>query len=520
MAIAILCPCGKRLRVRDELKGKRVRCSACQRSLEVPGDELPVAAVTEPRVAPKKERKPEPAARAWLVEHLESENIVVLTREALFIAKVADEYRRPVAKAVEEGADPRGLLGDSFRCVLLSDLAEVEMDRNAPRLAACLTIKFHREGRVRTLTVFWVKEVCAEVFAALKERLGRDWRLEERQLSRQEVMRNDLIMHSILFGVMVLCLVLYELVLDPTASPTLRKVVGWTGIVVACLSVILLGFSARSLIKPPLLATLRPKRARVPVPPPPQGAHPGAGWLGWSRFTWCVVAAAVALVLQWTLPWFGIFIPRWVNWTVTGLMVVGFTWAWLTEPPDTVQKQEKEEESGEEMSEAVPAPEVPARRVVVLPEGCEPAEPELRCVACREGGLMLMPSNVVSRQRSFVCPHCGTLMRPPWRKSLFVGTAVLGSFFVLLGGFMLFAVKHGPFADSDVHEKGATGIAIMGAVVVMWAVAQLRLSPPLGSVPKPRTLGPLFLGAALIGLVLVLVVGAYFLLMFLIDKAF
>jgi hypothetical protein len=133
---------------------------------------------------------------------------------------------------------------------------------------------------------------------------------------------------------------------------------------------------------------------------------------------------------------------------------------------------------------------------------------------------MLMPANQVSRQRNFVCPHCGTLMRQPWRKALFVGTSVLGGLGILFGLVLLFALEQGPYAGSDVREKGAGGIAVLGAVVVMWAVAQLRLSPPLGAVPRPRTVGPQYLGAALIGLALVLLVGVYFLLMFLIDKAF
>jgi hypothetical protein len=515
MAITIRCPCGKHLRVRDEMKGKRLRCSACQRSLVVPGDELPAATVAEPRVARKMtERKPEAATCAWLVERSETENILVLTRHALFTAKLADEYRRPVAKAVAEGADPQGLLGDSFKCVLLNDLTEVEIDRNAPGLGASLNLRFHHEGRVRTLMVLCGKEVRDEVFVALKERLGRDWRQVEKQVSRWEVMRYSVIVLSVLFGIMVGSLVLHQLVLDPGTSPTLQQVVGWIGIATGILSMLCIALSVWGLIKPPLLVTLRPKRGRVTPPPPAQGVQ----GLGWSRFTWCLIAAGVIVVLGWALPWSGIFIPSWLRWTLTGLMLAGFIWAWLTDTTNTVQ--EEEEKSGEDTSEAAPGPGVPARRMVVLPEGCEPAELELRCVGCQESGLMLMPANRVSRQRNFACPHCGRLMRQPWRKALFVGTAALGCFGILLGGLLLFAVQQGPYADSDVRQKGAGSIAVLGAVVAMWAIAQLRLSPPLGAVPKPRTIWPLLLGAALLGFLLVMMVGAYFVLMFLIDKAF
>lgn len=514
MAIAIVCPCGKRLRVRDELKGKRLCCPGCQRSLEVSGEEPPATTVAEHRVPrTMTERKLETATRAWLVDHSETENIIVLTHEAFITAKLANDYRRPVAKAVAEGADPRQLLGDSFNCVFLNDLTEVEIDRNASGWAAHLTLRFHHKGGVRSLIVFCGQEVRDEVFAALKERLGRDWRQEKKQVSRLEVTGYSMIALSILLTITLLSLILHQFALDPEASATLRSVVGWIGIGTGILSTLGIALSVWLLIHPPLLVTLRRQAERAPPLPPAQGAK----GLGWSRFTWCLIAAGLITVLGWALPWVGIVIPSWLRWTTTGLMLAGFIWAWLTDPTNTVPE---EKESSEDASEAVPGPQVPERRIVVLPEGCEPAKLELRCVGCQRSGLMLMPANPISRQRSFVCPHCGTLMRQPLRKILFVGAAALGCIGILLGVLLLFAVQQGPYADSDVRQKGAAGIAVLGAVVAIWAVAQLRLSPPLGAVPTPRTAWPLFLGAALVGFLVVLLTGAYFVLLFLIDKAF
>jgi hypothetical protein len=50
MPILLACPCGKRLRVRDELVGKRVRCPVCQNTLTV-SEEQARALSEEPEVA-------------------------------------------------------------------------------------------------------------------------------------------------------------------------------------------------------------------------------------------------------------------------------------------------------------------------------------------------------------------------------------------------------------------------------------------------------------------------------------
>ena len=36
MAISVACACGKQLKVKDELAGKKIRCPACQAAVVVP----------------------------------------------------------------------------------------------------------------------------------------------------------------------------------------------------------------------------------------------------------------------------------------------------------------------------------------------------------------------------------------------------------------------------------------------------------------------------------------------------
>ena len=53
MAISVACECGKRLAVRDEMAGKRVKCPACMSVVPVPAGEGAGAGESEERPAAK-----------------------------------------------------------------------------------------------------------------------------------------------------------------------------------------------------------------------------------------------------------------------------------------------------------------------------------------------------------------------------------------------------------------------------------------------------------------------------------
>jgi hypothetical protein len=81
MPITFNCTCGKTLRVKDELAGKRVRCPDCQAIVNAPEPELEVGIPLEDDPPP-----PKPAARPAVVEDEDDE-----PRPAKAKAKKADE---------------------------------------------------------------------------------------------------------------------------------------------------------------------------------------------------------------------------------------------------------------------------------------------------------------------------------------------------------------------------------------------------------------------------------------------
>jgi hypothetical protein len=86
MAISIACPCGKRLRVADELVGKRCKCPGCGTVLAI---RTPVAGDSGPAAAGSaRAQAPRPPVRA-AAKRLEDEVLDVLPADH---SKAADEY--------------------------------------------------------------------------------------------------------------------------------------------------------------------------------------------------------------------------------------------------------------------------------------------------------------------------------------------------------------------------------------------------------------------------------------------
>jgi hypothetical protein len=64
MPIAIMCECGKSIRVKDEFAGKKVRCPACKAVVRVPAVDDEVPTLEEP-ASPKPSSRLEEVRREW-----------------------------------------------------------------------------------------------------------------------------------------------------------------------------------------------------------------------------------------------------------------------------------------------------------------------------------------------------------------------------------------------------------------------------------------------------------------------
>ena len=112
MAIALSCTCGKRLRLKDELAGKRVRCPGCQRPLTVPApenevtDEIDDSPPPEEKRRPKTKKKAKPAkVSGVMIASIIGGGVLIL------IAGSVGGYfflRQPTPVAQAKGPEPKG----------------------------------------------------------------------------------------------------------------------------------------------------------------------------------------------------------------------------------------------------------------------------------------------------------------------------------------------------------------------------------------------------------------------------
>jgi hypothetical protein len=126
MSISVTCTCGKRLSVKDELAGKRVRCPGCQGVVAIPAagaaptpppaaaprppapPAKPAAMPPAPPAAPAAKRPPQPA-KAMLVDEDEAVAAVAPARAAKPVDdEETDRPRRRASRDEEEGEDDEG----------------------------------------------------------------------------------------------------------------------------------------------------------------------------------------------------------------------------------------------------------------------------------------------------------------------------------------------------------------------------------------------------------------------------
>jgi DNA-directed RNA polymerase subunit RPC12/RpoP len=136
-----------------------------------------------------------------------------------------------------------------------------------------------------------------------------------------------------------------------------------------------------------------------------------------------------------------------------------------------------------------------------------PTTSTMRCPACKAAALQGLPANAISRHPGYVCSGCGAILRPPGSTGTYLFLTILGGAAVLLGiGIIVALVAAGNF-DGRILS-GGLALPVIGAVVAVWCINQLRLPTPLDAPARPSRLwlwlvlflvGLLIAGGALVG---------------------
>jgi hypothetical protein len=544
MSRTILCPCGKRVQVYADAGPVRIRCPHCRRTLQVgetggaaarqtlhqaPASLSPASKAKEapgqglhqtPASLSRAEKAKAAAPQFWKLSHSITDNLVVLTSRALFAAKLADEVLPAAMAALEKGRPPEEVLAGQT-VVPLDDLTAVEMNR----AVAMLTVRYLRDGRIRATTFFCPnRQTRDEMYEGLQRRLGRGWTEHERQVSRWTSSSLSLICLAVL---LVLSAIYFPTAwnLEQAAaagevdrSSLVKGVVGWVfdrcglvfpGIVAGLGLLGCLVWLVCDLVAPPLLVNLQ--RDEQPI-------LPRKGF--WSRYAYVTAAFAVIILLSWILAWCGVVIPRWVNWTIGGIMLILYVWILWTDEPASVGADKESKSARGEDAPAPPPPPPPAPQgptPAILPEGVVFAPANWRCARCTASGLMALPANAFSRQPGFFCPKCGAYMRPAGSAIAYGAISVVGGFVTLLAaGLALVAQQQSTYAEERLH--GAVMLGFFGVLGAGWAIKQLRLPTPKGAQAQPISLRPWIIALVIVGSALLVLGGGLFFLLYAVHE--
>jgi hypothetical protein len=129
----------------------------------------------------------------------------------------------------------------------------------------------------------------------------------------------------------------------------------------------------------------------------------------------------------------------------------------------------------------------------------------MTCAACKGDALQRLPANRFSRHPGYRCAGCGAIMRPPRSTPGLLFACVLAALFFLAGGALSLIALIEEFPRRA--QLGAVGLSVLGAVVAIWAIQQLRLPVPLGYQARPSQFGLMITIFAVVLLVVIVLAG-------------
>ncbi len=297
MPILLSCGCGKKLRVKDELAGKRVKCPDCAKVLLVPAAELPepdeeILEVAAParQAAPSRKGPPPlevnetPQRRARAADSptsfwVNSGELLALSDAALCLASLDDEKMQAAQEALARGDSAETVLGDSATVIPFDGMKKVESNLHNKSIQVWWRTSgaFSDDDKVIDCAD---KESRDEIMKALRGRLGPNWKREVIEYSRLRASLEPLLIIGV-FGFATFCFYMAGAHPEDDKSgggtKTVRtnfigvifvwvyNLLGPIGVVVLGGSIVALGVAwlVARLLKPPIMLTLTPS----PDPP-------------------------------------------------------------------------------------------------------------------------------------------------------------------------------------------------------------------------------------------------------------
>jgi hypothetical protein len=187
MPIVVSCKCGKNLRVKDELAGKRVKCPECAQLTTVPAATLPAGPAKQPadeKITARKAAAPSLASPPspppfWVL----ASDLLALSDDALYLTTLDEEKMQEVQAGLKAGDPVEEVLEKPDTRIALNTVTKVEGN-----LYHTFFHVKHKETEAKeeSETAIHCKDQDSrdEVIEVLRQRLGLGWKKKVVEYSR------------------------------------------------------------------------------------------------------------------------------------------------------------------------------------------------------------------------------------------------------------------------------------------------------------------------------------------------
>jgi len=268
--ILVSCSCGKKLRVKDESAGKRVRCPGCGGVVFVPPS-LPIdVAADKPQSQSAKPRDEEPFF--WTDSIGFGVEMIALSDEALHVASLNETELKEAKAAFADGRTVPEVLPQAKLVVPFVQMRKVSSNLHHRFVDIYWKEPGAKEEKDKNL-MLTDKPSRDELLEGLRQRLGDGWKRQVKEFSRLRAAWAPLGI-MLLFGAIAAAVVLAHFYPDATSSSTPRRIpwiisifvwlhgiIGWLGVTLIFGSFALMGviWFIMRMRKPPLMYTLTRK---------------------------------------------------------------------------------------------------------------------------------------------------------------------------------------------------------------------------------------------------------------------
>jgi hypothetical protein len=185
MPIEVRCKCGKRLRARDEIAGRRVKCPACGAAVRVPAAEAESApAAPARRGCPTRN---DADVEVWTGPAVVIPSLVAVSTEALCLATTLTSGKAvEIRKRLELGQAPKSVLGIGSKIIPLGDVLGASLESQRGNIVLRHTEysgEFRAEVDPENIQ-FSDKKAALEFIEALRRNLGPGWVTRREQQGR------------------------------------------------------------------------------------------------------------------------------------------------------------------------------------------------------------------------------------------------------------------------------------------------------------------------------------------------